>query len=538
MSTSATVLDFFILEATEYVDRLDALIGAAGLGGPDAQALLRPARALRGSATMSRQSGIAELAAALERVVHARRDGRLAWNAGVRAAFIAAVDDLRHLLRHARDWSGDDDQRVQRRVAELDALAPERTSATPAAPARTNATYLVSATAELAQALERYADAPTDRAMLALVMGRVRALRGVAALKDLPPTADVVDAVDRVGKSLELSAAAPSAQQRAVFSTATAVLRRISSELTAHGRPSPDSPEVLRFNAAMATFDEAADAGDTDRVVPIAHLFFGDAGPHVVSAAANPPTRPADRFRLEVVSQAEHVRRLVHDARATTEIAAAERITRELRAALRALRALAESFGEEHVVRFATAWSAQVSASHPAALAALESAASLLANRTTRRDEVIRELDRLLPGRPTPSEPMQVVAAPPVRPAPAGAPAPAAMASAPAAAPPPAPTSGSAFAPAREPVRTPTGRDLRDFLENGIASIEQLRERPLSQPVPLPQDEIVPIEDLLYRGRAALERAAALRHTIQDGVAASPEMLDELFDLLDLALAD
>ena len=88
-----------------------------------------------------------------------------------------------------------------------------------------------------------------------------------------------------------------------------------------------------------------------------------------------------------------------------------------------------------------------------------------------------------------------------------------------------------------EPLRTPTGKELYDFLANGIASIEQLREQPLSQPVPLPHDEVVPIEQLLYRGRAALERAAALRDELR-GAPPSPEVLDELFDLLDLALAD
>ncbi|HEX6965293.1 MAG TPA: Hpt domain-containing protein [Gemmatimonadaceae bacterium] len=535
MSTSATVLDFFILEATEYVDRLDALIGAGGADGPDAQALQRPVRALRGSATMSRQPGIAELAGALERAVHARRDGRLAWTAGVRAAFVAAVDDLRHLLRRVRSWSGDDDRRVQRRVAELDTLAPDRSASPAATPVRPNGTYLVNTTAELAQALERYTDHPMDHAAFTLMMGRVRTLRGVAAIKDIPPTADVVDAVERVGKSLELASTPPSAQQIGVLSAAAAVLRRISNEVTGHGRPSVDSPEALRFTAALAALDETGVTNDADRIVPIAQLFYGDGGPHVVSAAANPPTRPADRFRLEVVSQAEHIHRLVFDARASTDIAGAERITRELRAALRALRALAESFGEEHVVRFTDTWNAHVSASHPAALAALESAASLLSNRVARRDDVVRELGRLTPGRPTPNAAVPAVEAPASRPV-AASPAPASSTATAV----PAPLPASPAAPAtvlREPLRTPTGKDLRDFLENGIVTIEQLREQPLSQPVPLPHDEVVPIEQLLYRGRAALERAAALRDELR-GAAPSPEVLDELFDLLDLALAD
>jgi hypothetical protein len=93
--------------------------------------------------------------------------------------------------------------------------------------------------------------------------------------------------------------------------------------------------------------------------------------------------------------------------------------------------------------------------------------------------------------------------------------------------------------PVREPLRTPTGRHLHEFLESGISTLERLHEQPLVDPVHGPYDEIVPIEQLLYRGRAALERAAALRDEIRAaGAPPSLDALDELFDLLDLALTD
>jgi hypothetical protein len=48
------------------------------------------------------------------------------------------------------------------------------------------------------------------------------------------------------------------------------------------------------------------------------------------------------------------------------------------------------------------------------------------------------------------------------------------------------------------------------------------------------ETEVVPIDSLLYRGPAALERARTLRDSLRtDG--SSPESLAELFDLLDLA---
>jgi hypothetical protein len=55
----------------------------------------------------------------------------------------------------------------------------------------------------------------------------------------------------------------------------------------------------------------------------------------------------------------------------------------------------------------------------------------------------------------------------------------------------------------------------------------------------LPDQPAIPIEQLLYRGRSAIERAIELRQEIMRlGDAPSAEALDELFDLLDLALVD
>src|SRR5256884_7614853 len=48
-------LDFFILEASEYVEQLDGLLArAVPTTGPDAEVMIRHARALRGSATMAK----------------------------------------------------------------------------------------------------------------------------------------------------------------------------------------------------------------------------------------------------------------------------------------------------------------------------------------------------------------------------------------------------------------------------------------------------------------------------------------------------
>ncbi|HEX7089229.1 MAG TPA: Hpt domain-containing protein [Longimicrobiales bacterium] len=58
-------------------------------------------------------------------------------------------------------------------------------------------------------------------------------------------------------------------------------------------------------------------------------------------------------------------------------------------------------------------------------------------------------------------------------------------------------------------------------------------------PEPRPAADIVPIEDLLYRGEAALRRALELRPAIERAVGADPaarEAVEELFDLIRLGL--
>ena len=57
----------------------------------------------------------------------------------------------------------------------------------------------------------------------------------------------------------------------------------------------------------------------------------------------------------------------------------------------------------------------------------------------------------------------------------------------------------------------------------------------LAEPIGF-NDDIVPVDALLYRGRAALDRAVELRDAIRRaGGAPAPEALEELYDLVELA---
>ena len=187
---------------------------------------------------------------------------------------------------------------------------------------------------------------------MAETVKRVRALRGIAALADLPPLKDVIDTIDDAAKALELGAA-PSDVHRNLFRAAADLLREASDAVQAGRQPNATSPAVSAFTAAAALL--VAGGEDKDYVVPIAALFTDGGGEHVIETAANPPTTPAQRFRLEVVSQAEHLRRLIADARSAGLGPARQKVGNEIRAAVRALQRAAESFSEAAIARQAQA---------------------------------------------------------------------------------------------------------------------------------------------------------------------------------------
>ena len=588
--TPVGFLDFFILEASDYIEQLDAQLLAGGTGEPDAETLQRAARALRGSATMAKLPAFAEMAAGIERVGRSLRERSLPWDAALRGALVATVDDCKLLLRNVRAWGPADDARSRARVTELARFAPVR-PATPLASPTTagHDSYLATESANIGAGLELLATRPTDRDAAGNVLGRVRALRGIASVKDHATLADVLEAAEQAAHPLELGEPTLGAERIALLNAAATLLRSVSSAMRSGAAVDPAGPEIARFAAALDAMQERETGAD--RVVPIADLFFQDGGATIIEAAANPPTSPAERFRLEVVSQGEHLRRLVSDARAARDELARERVRRGLRQALKSLRQAAESFGEQDVADFVASHNDSVVRLDARALDSLEEVATLLAQPGGASDSLTERLDALRLRRgdtpaarpavpPTAAPPTALpMAAPTMAATPMPPAAPVAPTPRPSAAPPrpavfttpsgmmtpisgapiigtggdlsappaatPRPTpAGSATVPsAVAPMRNPTPAvgvaSMNDLLGRGIRTLGTLPQTPLSNPVTLPEQAPVPIDVLLYRGRAAIERAREIRDAIKrSGGVADPATLGELYDLLDLALTD
>ncbi len=563
MPTPIGTLEFFVLEAGEYLERLALLAGKPG--GPAADELVRYARALRGSALMASQQPMSRAAAGLEALGRALREGRRQWDAECAEVTGQAVEELKGLLRQVTHWGADDEARAGRVIEGLQALAgpaPEPTGRRPGerrAPAGPDAgirAFVAREAALVAGALDRAARAlaadPSDAGSLHTVLRRMQSLRGLATLGDLPPLADILDGVERAIAERSHAPAVPGSAE--VFAAAARALNRASTEVAGTGRPDPDAAETAAFAAALL-----AGPGADSPVVPVESLAPGG-----MEAIATRGREPAVPTTLELVGQGEFLVQAADDieragasalralrlhALITTLQAAARPAESSLRAALNRL------------LEQVRAVAAPDFTPGPALLAALRETGAALRGLEPGSD-LAAVGERLAP---------RATTAPAAAPGTASAPAPAAAVPVPPPGPLPEavharrPIESPALPPAAaEPVpitdllapaappRPPDLPSVADFLAEppdlagSFTTLARLRRpAPAGAAAGAPGPGAVrDVRDLLYRGRPALERALELRSALAgrlaDGEPADRwrPLLDELFDLLPLAAED
>ena len=506
---AGSFLDFFVLEASEYVEQIDGLLVRATPTGPDADSLQKIARALRGSATMAKLLSFAELASAVESVGRALRQGTLGWDQALQGAMTAAVDDLKILVRAARAWSAAEDDWARRRIAELGHYIQAPADAAPAGMA--SAAFFAAEAANIAAGVELLATRPDGRDAAMNVLRRVRALRGVAGVQDIPALGEVLEATESAVRPIEMGEPRLSEERLTLLRAAGELLRTIASGITIGQTVNTATPQYNSFLHALDGM--LAQESGADRVIPIANLFFQDAGPHVVSASPNPPTTPQQRFRMEVVSLGEHLHQVIDEARAATDEIQREHARSELGRALRAIRATAASFGQMAVAQTVESYLERTGNLNVSALDAIANFATTIspATRPSRQMATPAAAPRVTVPRPVATAREETAAQP---------------------------ATHARVMPAMAAKRMsgPLGA-VASSLDSTIAAFDALSSERMAEPVQT--DDVMPVNALLYRGRAALDRAIELRNAIrQAGAPPSPETLEELYDLVELARVD
>src|SRR5213082_1161983 len=533
--------DFFALEAGEYLERLDGLLAAGD--SPNADELVRLARALRGSALMANQHAIARTAAALEALARAVRDGRRAWDPQTKQLAVRGVDDLKIFVRRAPAWSDADTAKAEGLSQELEQLAGRPSAQVRAAEAMGldagARAFVAREGAAIASALDRAAQSlranPLAHDPLQHVLRALQPLRGLAAVNDLPPLPDLLEGIERAIAELSRAGIDPPANVSELFQAGATAIARAAREVAERGRPDHEGPDFHQFAAQLVRFLQS----EPD-VVSIGTLYYNDSGPHIVSRGI-PAPRPSTLGRLELVSHGDHLRQ------AADSLERAPSATqRELRAHTlgTTFRALANAGGAlaDRVAQFAVAAreavASGVAVTSPAAIAAeLRRAGDVLARSGGGDEEALAaELDAITtairavkPGAPAPL-PRPVASSPPPAPAPPSPPHP----------PPPR---------AEEPV--PETADLVGSWTSyqrlsgggiGPASLEELFADPRATVPPAspstePEPAVVDVRSLVYRGDRALARAQELRAAARQATGDSLlALVDEVCDLVALAL--
>lgn len=549
MPSPIGTLEFFVLEAGEYLERLATLV--AKPGGPAADELVRYARALRGSALMASQQPMSKAAAGLEALGRALREGRRQWDPRCTEVAGQAVEELKGLLRQVTQWTPEDEIRAARVTEELQGLAgppPEpveqRRSGDRRAPAGPDAgvrAFVAREAALIAGALDRAVRAleaaPADHAPLHMVLRRMQSLRGLATLSDLTPLPEILDGVERAIADLSRLGAPPPAAPL-VFAAAARALTRVSTEVAGAGRPDIASPETADFAVRLISVF----AVEPD-VVPAESLAPADAEA-IMRRGAVPESPPPTA--LELVGQGEYLVQVADDLeRASYPALRALRLHALVSALHGAARPATGGVGRAIAGVLDAARRAAMRPDFPAdpeLLGGLRRIGAVL--RSLKPDADLGELGRMLGGE---REPETAAAAPPPTPAPTFAEAPAA-----------APVEAVRRPPAVEPVAVPAPpppspiADLVTVEEDAVPITHLLEETNdlagslltllrLRGANGQDASPAIDVRELVYRGRRALDRAIELRQAVAARLAAGepPEQwrpaLDELLDLLPLA---
>jgi hypothetical protein len=555
MNNPLAAADFFALEAGECLDRLEQLAGRDE--APPAEDFLRASRVLRGAALMASQQAIARAAGGMESVARALREGRRTWDQACREQVSQAIEELRLLVRRVREWDDGDSVRAGRLALSLETLAG-RTAPEPAERRGEGGeinpgvrAFVGREGAMIASALDRAARAlqaaPGEREPLYTVIRRMQSLRGLAELGDLVPLPEILDGIEMaVGDLTRLFAPPPGVHE--VMAAGALALTRLSRDVAERGRPDPEAEEARFFTDLLLR----AFAAERD-VVPIESLYHeGDPAPLTPPPGQPKFEAPAPLGPLELVSQGEHlcqIADLIARSGSTTERdLRLYRLIGALRAAsvpgpdpvAGALAVFARSTRDALAGGMASRSTGELVANLKAAGELLRSVADAGDRMQVSRRilDVAHRLDQAH-SRGAAAEPATAPESDVV------------------------PIESLEFDAVSHPRSEviPIGSLAPDepFPEEGGAleatfrTLERLQRERGSAPAPLdpflggvesaaPAGEVVAVESLCYRGRAALERAATVRQTLAAelvgvaDLAAIRPLLQELLDLVPLAL--
>ncbi|HSJ15583.1 MAG TPA: hypothetical protein VK939_14265 [Longimicrobiales bacterium] len=262
----ATLAEYFTNETRTQLARLHELLQDEFI---DAAAVLRVARALRGTAQMAREERVYRGALMLEQAMREVAGGSLVWSDALREATRAATDDLR-ILAERREPEGALDARLAaargrwadagRAVGEA-APAASRAGASDAALRAYVAAEVEGITGELDSGLAALLADPMDREPLKAILRRQRALLGSARLDEFPVVAEILRAVEDVTRVVARLDVGVKQEWLDVFRVARDGLHATIGALQ-QGQPPPPTAPLARLRHMHAELLERYGVGE------------------------------------------------------------------------------------------------------------------------------------------------------------------------------------------------------------------------------------------------------------------------------------
>jgi chemotaxis protein histidine kinase CheA len=354
-----TLLEFFADEASEYLDRLEQTLRTPGT--PDADELRRLARALRGSARMADQEAIARAAGAVQAVAADLAAGRRHWGAELRGNLESGLAEIREMVAGLDSPPADLDRRVEALAERLGE------SAAPPAPPKDDerfrrylGTELRGLASDIGESLGVLERDPRNREPLKKLLRRIRPLRGIEGVDEIPAVGPAVTAVEEVILRIADTSATVGPGHLVLFRRARQALDDVATELIRGEKPT----SVVAGGAEIEDLkDQVLETAAQRDITWISELFTEGDGPHIEDCPM--AERGAGSweafFALEATGSLDTIDRLRGEMARDAE--SAPKAGQRLAYTLRQLRERSVTFGHASLGRVARRAGAAVRAS-------------------------------------------------------------------------------------------------------------------------------------------------------------------------------
>lgn len=252
----ATLREFFITEAADYLAQLSGAVKQLDSGSGDAVDLHRHTRGLRGSAQMAREDRVYRAALGLEAAARSVANGLVNWTEDISTRIRRTLEDIDALVKGDESEENMDTRlkRALERWREAGVELPSEEGASAPAPVSEASRQFMQFAAhevtgivnEMQAALETLAEDPRNRDPLKAILRRQRALLGAARLDEISVVAEALRGTEDMTRVIAKLNVPVKDEWLAVFRSARDVLKAAIEPLQSGAAPTA-TPALSRL---------------------------------------------------------------------------------------------------------------------------------------------------------------------------------------------------------------------------------------------------------------------------------------------------